>query len=175
MLSRRKTHIFSLVVLTALLNTGGAFAQEAKIAPINVENLPINASANNDKARDVSNPNKSLVSPSKPQASSTQNTEEVGKKDADKDVSVAKGEFDFDLKMKKITPPKVAPQIAPEVKNDTPAKKVEEELADLPKDIQYKSSPLDSLGNNILSQMDDDLFKQMSDIEKSTGNPQHSR
>ena len=168
MLSRRKTHIFSLVVLTALLNTGGAFAQEAKIAPINVENLPINASANNDKARDVSNPNKSLVSPSKPQASSTQNTEEVGKKDADKDVSVAKGEFDFDLKMKKITPPKVAPQIAPEVKNDTPAKKVEEELADLPKDIQYKSSPLDSLGNNILSQMDDDLFKQMSEIEKST-------
>ena len=40
--------------------------------------------------------------------------------------------------------------------------------ADLPKDVQYKANPIDSLGNSILSQIDSDLFQQMSEIEKST-------
>jgi hypothetical protein len=39
---------------------------------------------------------------------------------------------------------------------------------DLPQDIQYKTDPIENLGNSILSQLDNDLFKQMSDIEKST-------
>ena len=40
--------------------------------------------------------------------------------------------------------------------------------ADLPKDIQYKANPVEALGNSVLSQMDSDLFSQMSEIEKST-------
>jgi hypothetical protein len=38
----------------------------------------------------------------------------------------------------------------------------------LPKDIQYKANPVEALGNSVLSQMDSDLFSQMSEIEKST-------
>lgn len=79
-----------------------------------------------------------------------------------------KDDFDFDLKMKSINTP-VAPVVSntpqqPVAKADKPILTDE----DLPKAIQYKTNPIDNLGNNILSQMDDDLFSQMSEIEKST-------
>ncbi len=169
MLSRRKTHIYSLVVLTLLLNIGGAFAEEAKIAPISVDSLPINASANNNSVSDTSDQNRSLVSPSKPQSLEANKNEQSNEKQATLDNSKSANDFDFELKMKKInTPQVVATSNNQEKQPVAKEKNVEEELAELPKDVQYKASPLDNLGNNILSQMDDDLFKQMSEIEKST-------
>ena len=176
MLNRRKTHIFGLLVLTAMLNTGGAFAEEAKIANVSVDSLPINASSNNDKVGNVSNQNRALVSPSK--AQSLEPAKVSQPKDANTSVEIAKEKtaktdaFDFDLKMKKINVPQVVTQDNKEEATKETTKssgaKVDDILVDIPQDVQYKSSPLDNLGNNILSQMDDDLFKQMSEIEKST-------
>ena len=47
-------------------------------------------------------------------------------------------------------------------------KKNESGAMDLPKNIQYTVDPVENLGNDVLSQMDSDLFTQMSEIEKST-------
>ena len=65
---------------------------------------------------------------------------------------------DFDLKMK------AQPLNAPAKEEEN--KKVES--LDLPKNIQYTVDPVENLGNDVLSQMDSDLFTQMSEIEKST-------
>ncbi len=79
-----------------------------------------------------------------------------------------KDDFDFDLKMKSINT--LAAPVIPNMQQPT-AEKADKPILtdeDLPKAIQYKTNPIDNLGNNILSQMDDDLFSQMSEIEKST-------
>ncbi len=84
------------------------------------------------------------------------------------DAAPVNDDFDFDLKMKSINTPS-APTVA-NVPMPT-AEKADKPLLtdeDLPKAIQYKTNPIDNLGNNILSQMDDDLFSQMSEIKKST-------
>lgn len=167
MLNRRKTHVFSLMVLTLLLSTGSVFAEEAKIAPVSVDSLPINASTNNNKADEVTNQNRSLVSPSKPQSSESKAVAQSNEKQAPQENQKPANDFDFELKMKKINAP-VEVADKNEAQLDAGKTSIEEDTADLPKDVQYKASPLDNLGNNILSQMDDDLFKQMSDIEKST-------
>lgn len=78
-------------------------------------------------------------------------------------------DFDFDLKMKSIGAPvtsaaEALSAAASPDNSDTPLLTDE----DLPKVVQYRSNPIEKLGNNILSQMDDDLFSQMSEIEKST-------
>ena len=74
-------------------------------------------------------------------------------------------DFNFDLKMKSIKAP--AQPAAPR-QADSPASASALNDADLPKDIQYKANPVEALGNSVLSQMDSDLFSQMSEIEKST-------
>jgi hypothetical protein len=78
-------------------------------------------------------------------------------------------DFNFDLKMKSIQPVKEVEKETENTEKDASAEgsdKVSDE--DLPQDIQYKTDPIENLGNSILSQLDNDLFKQMSDIEKST-------
>ena len=78
----------------------------------------------------------------------------------------AKEDFNFDLKMKSINAP-----TQQNANNAAPASKTGGASindADLPKDIQYKANPVEALGNSVLSQMDSDLFSQMSEIEKST-------
>lgn len=81
----------------------------------------------------------------------------------------ADNDFDFDLKMKSINEgtDKVANNTD---KKETVTNKEQELDADLPKNIQYKYNmdPAENLGNSVLSQMDSDLFTQMSEIEKST-------
>lgn len=70
----------------------------------------------------------------------------------------------FDLKMKSINAP-----TQQNANNAAPASKTGGASindADLPKDIQYKANPVEALGNSVLSQMDSDLFSQMSEIEK---------
>ena len=77
-----------------------------------------------------------------------------------------KEDFNFDLKMKSINAP-----TQQNANNAAPASKTGGASindADLPKDIQYKANPVEALGNSVLSQMDSDLFSQMSEIEKST-------
>lgn len=90
---------------------------------------------------------------------------------SDKTVSqnLADDDFNFDLKMKSINAP-AAPVVIP-TQSAEPVEKQEKQILtddDLPKAIQYKTNPIENLGNSILSQMDDDLFSQMSEIEKST-------
>ena len=87
----------------------------------------------------------------------------------------AENDFSFDLKMKSINAPApqvVAPQneSAGEPANTNQASAPKEAItdADLPKEIEYKVDTMENLGNSILSQMDGDLFSQMSEIEKST-------
>lgn len=77
-------------------------------------------------------------------------------------------DFNFDLRMKSINAP-AAPVVSSQPsKTDTTSEKTVLTEDDLPKVIQYKTNPVENLGNSILSQMDDDLFSQMSEIEKST-------
>ena len=80
-----------------------------------------------------------------------------------------KDDFNFDLKMKSLNVPAQQPaaSVAAAASSASgPSPTVND--VDLPKDIQYKANPVESLGNSILSQMDSDLFSQMSEIEKST-------
>ena len=76
------------------------------------------------------------------------------------------GDFDFDLKMKSLNA--LAQPLNKQQNNVDNASPSALSDADLPKDIQYKANPVEALGNSILSQMDSDLFSQMSEIEKST-------
>ena len=82
------------------------------------------------------------------------------------------GDFSFDLKMKSINAPKPLDSAKDEAKDGVEVKEEQQKAAitdaDLPKEIQYKVDTMDNLGNSILSQMDGDLFSQMSEIEKST-------
>lgn len=101
------------------------------------------------------------VKPSVPVAPVTQDSVDAKNQATD--------DFDFDLKMKAITAPTAPANVPAQVNPDT--EKADKPILtdeDLPKAIQYKTNPIDNLGNNILSQMDDDLFSQMSEIEKST-------
>lgn len=75
-------------------------------------------------------------------------------------------DFDFDLKMKSLNAPSQPQNNQPSNINNASSSAIND--VDLPKDIQYKANPVEALGNSILSQMDSDLFSQMSEIEKST-------
>jgi hypothetical protein len=159
MFNNRNVHISKLVVLAIVLSASVCLAEDVKIAPVSAESLPVNAVANKNPSSANKDSTVSLVSPSKPNVAE-------GVKTADASDE-KKSDFDFDLKMKAIN----APQI--KVNTPKPVENNEQNVQnistdDLPKDIQYKSSPMDNLGNSILSQMDEDLFTQMSEIEKST-------
>ena len=164
MFSKCKLYFLSLVVLIS--SFADCFAADKVVAPVDVSTLPINtvdkkqvAPSNNDKVAPA------LVSPSKPQAVTT---EKVAVKDVQPNVAPKKDDFDFDLKMKSKNSAPLPAQETKAVEVANPSQPAAENVDDLPKDIQYKSSPIEHLGNNILSQIDDDLFTQMSEIEKST-------
>lgn len=74
-------------------------------------------------------------------------------------------DFNFDLKMKSINAPDGQQEKG---KKDGESSKSAVADVDLPKDIQYTANPVEALGNSVLTQMDSDLFSQMSEIEKST-------
>ncbi len=182
MFNSKKIYLLSFAVLSIALNANICFAEEGKIAVVSGDSLPINATVagNVEKPLNIQQSN-SLVSPSKAQstdakkevapqinANAQNKVEDAPKKSEEK----TKDDFSFDLKMKAINAPSVAPSNTKANENEKEEKKNEnanEVLAEeLPQDIKYKSNPIENLGNSVLSQMDDDLFKQMSEIEKST-------
>ena len=123
---------------------------------------------------------------------SAQNTEKEAnfaqqKKDEQSGTSAnepEKGEsFDFDLRMKaanqsaegnsnktiqedNVSTPNNT--VAENVQANTEAETAEKVTPETTTTVQYKVSPVEDLGNSVLSQLDDDLFSQMSAIEKST-------
>ncbi|MCM1324556.1 MAG: hypothetical protein NC218_10570, partial [Acetobacter sp.] len=180
MFSREKKIFLLLAVLAVLLNPNISYTAEAGVVSVDAAALPINATAPKEdvKSADADKNVNTLVSPSKPSApkeepvaTASDATPAVTPAAAESNVqqpAPVKDEFDFDLKMKSINTP-AAPVIAP-APAPTPEKANKPVLTDedLPKAIEYKTNPIENLGNNILSQMDDDLFSQMSEIEKST-------
>ena len=127
---------------------------DAKISDNSNANAPVSP-AQNSAAVSSAAKNTSAAQPTAVQAPLPQQNQAQAKED-----------FNFDLKMKSINAP--AQQNA---NNAAPASKTGGASindADLPKDIQYKANPVEALGNSVLSQMDSDLFSQMSEIEKST-------
>ena len=170
MFNKSKLHVLSLAVLAMALGSGTCFGGEVVVNPVKANNLPINVAsqgtASNVASQKVDN---TLVSPSKPQSVEAQKTDNVAKEsqkaanpDTNNQKEQKKDEFDFDLKMK------AKNSSSTEAKTnatDTSEQSIENE--DLSKDIQYKSNPIEHLGNSVLSQIDDDLFTQMSEIEKS--------
>ncbi|MBR5154648.1 MAG: hypothetical protein IKW58_02875 [Alphaproteobacteria bacterium] len=171
MFNNRNLHILVLTFLVLGLTSGSCYAEMT----VKAANLPINsANGGVTQATGTTNSN-SLVSPSKPQAVNTDvssqalATKETAPSVAQASTNVAKNksDFDFDLKLKaknssqQTTSAPVNATQSAETAETTPHND------DLPKDIQYKSNPVENLGNSVLSQLDDDLFTQMSEIEKS--------
>ncbi len=187
MFNREKKTLLALAVLVLLLSPNILYAEEAPALSVNSEVLPISVTEAGQQAvsADEDKSSNTLVSPSKPST-----TEDIasGEKDLAKEevamsanneastsseASNAVAEpapvndnFDFDLKLETVSIP-VAP-IAPEANGSVADNNQVLTDADLPKTVQYKTNPIDNLSNSVLSQMDDDLFSQMSEIEKST-------
>ena len=187
MFSKNKFSLL-LAFLGFLVFTAPAFAEEGGVANVSAANLPINVTdqaADTASAQSASAASSSLVSPSQAQsvekaadaasASPAEKTAATEKENSEKkevqNNSENKDNFDFDLKMKSINAP-----TTPNATQESPAApaaalqapQVQINEADLTKDIQYKANPVENLGNSVLSQMDSDLFSQMSEIEKST-------
>lgn len=195
MFSKNKAIFSATAVFAFILGFAVAFSARADVASVNEANLPINATKNSvaKTEPEQNNATNSLVSPSKaspvPQgaaenkvqtAASTQSqTAPVVKNTASPvaqphaatqtlpNAASAKDDFNFDLKMKSINAPAAQKASVKTATSDGKESAVINEV-DLPKDIQYKANPVESLGNSILSQLDGDLFSQMSEIEKST-------
>ena len=160
MLNKRSLYSSVFVLLIVAFNVN---AQEVINANVNSENLPINVTTNT--TNNVAETN-GLVSPSKP---SVVENEKAQQNTAN--ATTNNNAFNFDLKMKQIQSAKSEPimkeEVVAENKKEANAQQNESgEAFDL--DYQYKETPMDSLGNSVLSKSDDDLFKRMSEIEKST-------
>lgn len=165
--------VFSLFAFSSVSYAEG----EDGLVNVNANSLPINVSGQDAPATpDVSHNENSLLSPSAAQAVSSENKapaqDSVAQKEDSKvDESAKADDFNFDLKMKAINTPSidVAPVITSSpLVNAQSIDNQSEELTAVAKEVSHQSNPADHLGNSILSQMDDDLFKQMSEIEKST-------
>lgn len=184
MFSKNVRNFLMLIVAGLGLSVGSSYAEEPSVAPVSATDLPINVAAQEQKsapASDASSQNAAaLVSPSQAQAANPaapqSNNPAPGQATAApaaQPQAVAKtddqskaSDFNLDLKMQAINPP-AAPKAAEEPKEGDSAKdKAAEE--DIPQNIQYQANPVENLGNSVLSQMDSDLFTQMSEIEKST-------
>jgi len=183
MFNKSKLHMLSLAVLALALGSGTCFGGEVFVIPVKANNLQINVASQGGAAKaDTKGATNTLVSPSKPQSVEANKTNATTKEatavapaatttapavaanpNTKKEATEKKkDEFDFDLKMKA----KNASGDAKAKSNETSEQQpIDNE--DLPKDIQYKSNPIENLGNSVLSQIDDDLFTQMSEIEKS--------
>ncbi len=175
MFSKKSLYIFSLMVLALGLSANSCYSAEPAIAPVKSANLPINsADANAGKKVEATKTGNSLVSPSKPQSAenvkATQpkaNSTQASSAPNSTEKNPNKSDFDFDLKMKAINSPVASNGATNNAQQSAEAKEQAISQDDLPKDILYKSNPVENLGNSVLSQMDDDLFTQMSEIEKS--------
>ena len=162
MFNKKSLYSSVFVLLIAAFN---ANAQEVINANVNSENLPINVttSATNNVAGEKAN---GLVSPSKPNVVENEKAQQNTA-----NATTNNNAFNFDLKMKQIQSAKSAPVVKDtnvvenKKETDEQQKEIDEALAT---EEQYKESPMDSLGNSVLSRIDDDLFKRMSEIEKST-------
>lgn len=73
--------------------------------------------------------------------------------------------FSFDLKMKNVNEnPSDSSVTSNATEQSVNAANAE---ADIPTSVQYTVNPIENLSNSVLSKLDDDLFSQMSQIEKS--------
>ena len=171
MFNKRNYLFLFLAVLAGATYSENVLSAQDNVASVSASALPINVASKTEEATSNVDEAKKLVSPS--QAKNVVPTNSVDTAKENKTASQSSN-FDFDLKMKSIS--KTTEKVSSEsVKKETPEeekKAVESAItvsdADLPKDVQYKANPIDSLGNSILSQIDSDLFQQMSEIEKST-------
>lgn len=187
----KNVKIFLMLIIAGLgLNASSSFAEEPSVAPVNLADLPINVAAQEQKAAAVesSQATDALVSPSQAQAiapstsqSNTAPAESSAQNDAPAvvpaqpqtkaDAQEKSDDFNLDLKMKAMNPPATTTppvSVAPVAKGDVSANDNSAVDEDIPQSVQYQANPVENLGNSVLSQMDSDLFTQMSEIEKST-------
>ena len=129
---------------------------------------PVEAEAKNNEVK--ANPEISDRAVAPQEAVETKNTVEAKPVMESKTTTEKKDDFNFDLKMKTVnSAPEASQQPASTANGNASAQnKIVINEADLPKEIQYQANSVENLGNSVLSQMDSDLFTQMSDIEKST-------
>ncbi len=146
---------------------------QAKIAPnLNEKAAPASLQPSMEKGANgkvVSSVQKAAVPADAPNnlAATQSQAAQVSAQAHEQQASAApQDDFNFDLKMKSLNVP--SQQQNESAAGSSIANSSAMSDADLPKDIQYKANPVESLGNSILSQMDSDLFSQMSEIEKST-------
>ena len=128
-------------------------------APSNVQNpqagVPAKGVAGNNSVQPQAQVPQLAAQPAQP---SMQNSSQV--------APMPQEDFNFDLKMKSLNAPAQQPANGQNKVDNGSSSAIND--VDLPKDIQYKANPVEALGNSILTQMDSDLFSQMSEIEKST-------
>ena len=185
----KSTKNFVILAIAGLgLSINSSYAEEVGVAAIDAASLPINnmiAQEQKTAAEAVAQNTGALVSPSQAQAIVSANPQPV--ENPKPDTSVNKPvespapksndtDFNLDLKLQAMNPP--APPVAqPTEKNNDKADETDAnsedqqkstEDADLSQAVQYQANPVENLGNSVLSQMDSDLFTQMSEIEKST-------
>lgn len=198
MFNKRDIRILTLTILAAFVHSNAVFAEDAKVATVTAASLPINVAseqvANETSSQVIDKGANALVSPSEAKSiSESAAAKPAPLKEAQKENVVteanpvasskpvasdlakttseaknADDDFDFDLKMKSISAPVQQQAATKESTAKDDAQKKAEIEADLPKEIQYSVDPIENLGNSVLSTIDSDLFKQMSDIEKST-------
>ncbi len=167
------------ILLFLAVFAGATYSEKAlsDMASVSASALPINVASNAEESTaNIDTESKKLVSPSQAKAMpETSKSSTVQEKADVQPVATAKqDDFDFDLKIKSVNVTTAKDKKAEAVVDNKEADKKAETSpvsvsdADLPKDIQYKANPIDGLGNSILSQIDSDLFRQMSEIEKST-------
>ncbi len=176
MFSKKIKTLSVLVALSLLLDVNFVIAETAEVASVNANDLPINVAQQKADTESAKQSDEAdvLMSPSQPAQASVPTVNVANEQDASngsnpealavESVPVLNNasDDDFDLKMKAIK----------DASNPVNKKTAENSEAlpsdvNLPKNIQYKTNPIENLGNSVLSQLDSDLFTQMSDIEKS--------
>ena len=182
MYSKNMKVVFFLAAIGVFASSQVVLATDADIASVDASVLPINVSAQSKDAEKSSKVNETvpngLVSPSQAQQVSTNKVapqpaieKQVNQEgtapvqNAPQAVATAQpsanNDFNFDLKVQA-----AGSQSVPVVPTETRAANTTTEAVDLPENIQYTVDPVENLGNGVLSQMDSDLFTQMSEIEK---------
>jgi len=184
----KSTKNFVILAIAGLgLSVNSSYAEEVGVALVDAASLPINMVAQEQKAAsEAVSPNTgALVSPSQAQAVAPANVQPAENPNPDTlankpvESSAPKSndsDFNLDLKLQAMTPPPPAtPQPVQKTEekadetdtnSDDQSKSTEE--IDASQSVQYQANPAENLGNSVLSQMDSDLFTQMSEIEKST-------
>lgn len=184
MFSKGTKSFLILAIAGFTLNVGVSRAEEAGVASVSAASLPINSVTQEQKNATTamaSNNAGALVSPSQAQAVAQKTGDANAKPNtsansatipvqAPTDSTTRNSDFNLDLKMQAMNQQSSTVQLSnPQqaMESDEKSKSQAEEL-DIPQNIQYKANPVENLGNSVLSQMDSDLFSQMSEIEKST-------